>query len=85
MSNINFINTGDKDFITLEFSKVNGKFYLDLTACRIGEDGHLCETGDGIAIRVDLLKNFIDTVYDIAIVLPKEMSKASDPKLAKSA
>ena len=83
--NIDFVNTDKDEYVSLDFCKVNNKFYFSISAYHTGKDGHSHETGDGIMIRVDLLKNFIDTLYDIAIVLPKEMSKASDPKLAISA
>lgn len=85
MMNIDFVVTDKNQYVSLDFCKVNNKYYFSLSAYHEGKNGNLCETGDGILIRVDLLKNFVDTLYDIAIVLPKEMSKASDPKLAKSA
>jgi len=85
MMNIDFVNTDKDEYVSLDFCKVNNKFYFSISAYHTGKDGHSHETGDGIMIRVDLLKNLVDILSDIATILPKEMTKQSNAKMAASA
>lgn len=83
--NIGFNDTDDDEHISLDISKVKNKFYLNFPTYHNENDGHCHETGDGLAIRVDLLKNLVNRLSDITTVLPREMIKEGDPELAISA
>lgn len=78
--NIGFVSTDHDEYVSLDFSRVNDKFYIHLSTYREGDDGHHHETGDGITIRVDQLENFVNELLNIVTVLPRELGKQTNTK-----